>query len=103
VNLQLQGAPLPQALPAVNNKKSMPEIRPNEVYTSEETQVLLKVSNSTLKRLIKKGLLKANKLGGQYRFLGHDLLRMFSEDFDEKATQVYQKIKSSTREKVKDW
>lgn len=81
----------------------MPEIKPNEVYTTAETQQLLKVSNSTIKRMLKSGLIRANKIGGQYRFLGHDLLRMFSSELDEKATVAYQKLKTKTREKVKDW
>ena len=81
----------------------MAEIKPNEVYTAGETEELLKVSNSTLKRLIKKGLIRANKLGGQYRFLGHDLLTMLSPAVDQKATLTYQKIKQSAREKVKEW
>jgi len=81
----------------------MPEIKPNEVYTSGETEKLLKVSNSTLKRLVKHGLVKANKLGGQYRFLGHDLLNMFSPEVDQKATIAYQKIKRTAKEKVKNW
>jgi len=71
----------------------MSEIKPHEVYTTEETQALLKVSNSTLKRLIKGGLLHANKIGGQYRIMGHELLRMLSPEVDKKATDVYQKIK----------
>lgn len=81
----------------------MAEIKPNEVYTTEETQALLKVSNSTLKRLIKNGLLRANKIGGQYRIMGHELLRMLSPQVDQRATNLYQKIKVSAKEKTKDW
>lgn len=81
----------------------MPQINPNEVYTTEETQKLLKISNSTMKRLIKKGLLRANKIGGQYRILGHEILRMLSPNLDRKATDVYQEMKIRTKEKVKDW
>ncbi len=81
----------------------MSEINPNEVYTSGETEKLLKVSNSTLKRMIKKGLIKGAKIGGQYRFLGHELLNMFSPELDQKATIAYQSLKSKTREKVQSW
>jgi excisionase family DNA binding protein len=81
----------------------MTEIKPNEVYTPIETQHLLKVSSSTFKRLIKKGLIKANKVGGQYRILGHELLRLLGEDVDRRLTDVYQKIKSETKSKVSDW
>jgi len=44
------------------------EIKPQAVYTTSETEKLLKISNSTMKRLLKSGLLKANKVGKQYRF-----------------------------------
>lgn len=81
----------------------MPEIKPNEVYTTEETQELLKISNSTVKRMLKSGLLRANKIGKQYRILGHELLRLLSPEVEEKAVDVYQKIKSTAREKTKDW
>jgi excisionase family DNA binding protein len=81
----------------------MGEINPNEVYTTAEAEKLLKVSNSTMKRLLKKGLLKANKIGKQYRILGHELLRLLSPEVDIKATNLYQKVKIKTIEKIKDW
>lgn len=81
----------------------MTEIKPNEVYTTEETQDLLKVSNSTIKRMLKSGLLRANKVGKQYRILGHELLRLLSPEVENKAVDAYQKIKSKAREKVKGW
>lgn len=68
-------------------------IKPDEVYTPKEAQKLLKISSSTLKRLIKRGLIRANKIGGQYRILGHEILRLLSPAIDEKATNVYQRIK----------
>jgi excisionase family DNA binding protein len=81
----------------------MSEILPNEVYTTGEAEELLKVSNSTMKRLLKKGLIRANKVGGQYRILGHELLRLLSPVVDEKATELYQKVKTKTKEKTKNW
>lgn len=81
----------------------MAEIKPNEVYTTQETQRLLKISNSTVKRLLKKGLLRANKIGGQYRILGHELLKMLSPDIDFKLTNKYQHIKRKTKQAVQDW
>jgi len=81
----------------------MPEINPNEVYTTQEAQQLLKVSNSTIKRLLKKGLIRANKIGGQYRILGRELLRMLSPELDEKATDAYLRLKKEVIEKTKDW
>lgn len=81
----------------------MAEIYPNEVYTTGEAEGLLKVSNSTMKRLLKKGLIRANKVGGQYRIMGHELLRLISPEVDEKATTLYQQVKTKTKEKTKDW
>ncbi len=82
---------------------NMLEINPNEVYTPVETEKLLKISKSTVKRLIKTGLLKANKIGKQYRIMGHSLLKMLSEDLDKSATDVYQKIKIDAIQKTKNW
>ena len=81
----------------------MAEIRPNEVYTTQEAQELLKISNSTMKRLLKHGLIRANKIGKQYRILGHELLSMLSPKVDQKVTNLYQKVKVKTIEKTKDW
>jgi excisionase family DNA binding protein len=84
-------------------RASMPEIQPNEVYTTAEAEKLLKVSKSTMKRLLKKGLIRANKIGKQYRILGHELLRLVSPKLDQKATDVFQKVKHQTIEKTKNW
>lgn len=81
----------------------MAEIKPNEVYSTGETQVLLKVSSSTIKRLLKKGLLRANKVGGQYRILGHELLRILSPQVDKEATDLYQKIKNKAKNRIQNW
>lgn len=81
----------------------MAEIRPNEVYTTQEAQIILKVSNSTMKRLLKKGLIRANKIGKQYRILGHELLTMLSPKVDQKVTDLYQKVKVKTIEATKEW
>ena len=77
-------------------------IEPNEIYTPKETGELLKVSQSTVKRMLKKGLIRANKVGGQYRIWGHEILRVLSPALDEKATNVYQKIKMKTIEFLKE-
>lgn len=79
------------------------EIKPNEVYTTAEAEKLLKISNSTMKRLLKKGLIKANKIGKQYRILGHELLSLLSPEVDKKVTDAYQKVKVKTINKTRDW
>src|SRR3989344_2559589 len=63
----------------------MNTINPYEVYTTSEAQKLLKISDSTIKRLLKNGLLRANKVGGQYRILGKELLRLVSPELEKEA------------------
>ncbi len=79
------------------------EIKPNEVYTPRETEEILKVSNSTIKRMLKSGLLKANKVGKQYRILGLEILKMISPEVEKKAVDKYLDLKHKTIEKIKDW
>ncbi|OGN08970.1 MAG: hypothetical protein A3J46_04990 [Candidatus Yanofskybacteria bacterium RIFCSPHIGHO2_02_FULL_41_11] len=79
------------------------EINPNEIYTTGEAQKLLKISNSTMKRLLKKGLINANKIGGQYRILGKEILRIVSPTIERKAVNAYQKLKKRVKTKIKSW
>lgn len=79
------------------------EIKPNAVYTTNEVQGLLKISNSTIKRMLKNGLIKANKVGGQYRILGKEILRLVSPDVEQKATKSYLKIKERVINKINKW
>ncbi len=79
------------------------EIKPNVIYTTEETQELLKISNSTIKRLIKKGLLKANKVGGQYRILGKEILRLVSPELEYKSGKIYMKVKNKVVDIINKW
>ncbi|MEA2088432.1 MAG: helix-turn-helix domain-containing protein [Patescibacteria group bacterium] len=79
------------------------EIKPNTIYTTSETQKLLKISNSTVKRLLKKGLLKANKVGGQYRILGKEILRLVSPTAEKKAIKSYLNLKNKIVDKINKW
>jgi excisionase family DNA binding protein len=79
------------------------EIKPNAIYTTNETQKLLKISNSTIKRMLKNGLLKANKVGGQYRILGKEILRLVSPEAEKKAIKSYLKIKKKVVNKINKW
>ena len=79
------------------------EIKPNVVYTTEETQKLLKVSNSTMKRMLKKGLIRANKIGRQYRILGKEIIRLVSPELEQKAIKSYLKLKKRIIEKINPW
>jgi excisionase family DNA binding protein len=79
------------------------EIKENGVYTTNETQELLKISNSTIKRLLKKGILKANKVGGQYRVLGKEILRLISPEVEKKAGKAYMKVKKPVADAISKW
>jgi len=81
----------------------MQEIKPNKVYTTEETRDFLRISKSTIKRWLKKGLIRANKVGGQYRILGAEILRLISPALEKQATKIYREIKEKTKEKIKSW
>jgi excisionase family DNA binding protein len=79
------------------------EIKPNAVYTTNETQIILKISNSTIKRMLKDKLIKANKVGGQYRILGKEILRLVSPEVEKKAIKSYLNIKQKVVDKINKW
>ena len=81
----------------------MSEIKPNEVYTTEEAQGFLKVSESTIKRYLKTGIIKANKVGGRYKILGKELLNLVSPDVEIKAVNFYQRTKKKIKNKIEKW
>lgn len=81
----------------------MDGINPNEIYTTNEAQSLLKISNSTIKRLLKKGIIRANKIGGQYRIIGKELLRVVSPSMERRAVNVYKGLKKDLKNKIKNW
>lgn len=81
----------------------MQEIKPDNVYTTEETRDFLKISKSTIKRWLKKGLIRANKVGGQYRILGAEILRLISPSLEKEAQKLYREIKEKTKQRVKNW
>lgn len=79
------------------------EIRPFAIYTSDEAQKALKLSKSTFKRLLKKGLIRANKVGRQYRILGKEILRLVSPKVEKSAAQSYLKLKQKVVNKINKW
>ena len=76
------------------------QIKENEVYTHEETQELLKLSSSTVTRMIKKGLIRAAKVGKQYRILGKELLRVLSPEVEDKLGKAYNKARNWAHEDI---
>ncbi len=81
----------------------MQEIKPLAVYTTDETRDVLRISESTIKRMLKKGLIRANKVGGQYRILGKEILRIVSPELEKEAVSSYQKLKKSVINKINRW
>lgn len=79
------------------------EIKPNGIYTTSETRNILRISESTIKRLLKKGLLRANKIGGQYRVLGKEILRLISPDVEERAAKTYLRAKKEVVNHINKW
>lgn len=83
--------------------KNMEEIKPNQIYTTEETRDFLKISESTIKRLLKRGAIKAYKVGGQYRIWGREILRLVSPEVESGARQVYRRLKEKTKKTIAKW
>ena len=81
----------------------MEEINPNAIYTTSEVEGLLRVSNSTIKRLLKKGILRANKVGKQYRILGLEVLRLISPEVEKTAAEKYMNLKQKAVNKIEKW
>lgn len=79
------------------------EIKPHGVYTTNETQEILRISESTIKRMLKKGLIRANKVGGQYRILGKEILRVLSPDLEKDAVKSYLSLKKKVVNKINKW
>jgi excisionase family DNA binding protein len=79
------------------------EIRPLGIYTTNEVKNVLRISESTLKRLLKKGLIRANKVGGQYRILGKEILKLVSPELEEDVEKNYMKMKDKVINKISNW
>jgi len=81
----------------------MSEIKPNEIYTTEEARDFLKISESTIKRFFKRGIIKAHKVGGSYRIWGSEILSLVSPEVEKKVYGVYKKVKNKAKEKIEKW
>ncbi len=73
------------------------------IYTTGEAQAILNISNSTIKRLLKKGLIRANKIGRQYRILGKEILRLVSPEAEKNAVKSYLKVKGKVVNEINKW
>jgi len=81
----------------------MDEIKPNKVYTTGETMDFLKISKSTIKRWLKKGIIQANKIGGRYKILGSEILRLISPEVESKTREFYKELRDKTKKRIKNW
>jgi len=81
----------------------MSEINPKEVYTTKEAQDFLKISSSTIKRMLKRGIIKAYKVGGSYRIWGSEILELVSPKLEKKVYRVYKKVREKARETIEKW
>jgi len=81
----------------------MAEINPKELYTTKETQDFLKVSSSTMKRMIKNGIIKAHRVGGTWRIWGDDILMLVSPKLEEKVYWKYKELKDKTKKAIEKW
>lgn len=79
------------------------EIKANAIYTTDEARNFLKISESTIKRLLKNGILRANKVGRQYRIMGKEILRLISPELEQKAVKKYLKAKKKAVDVISRW
>lgn len=58
---------------------------------------------STTKRLLKKGIIKAYKVGGTYRIWGSEILKLVSPEIESGVYKIYKKVKDKTRKTIEKW
>lgn len=79
------------------------EINPKGIYTPKEARDFLKVSESTMKRMIKNGIITAYKVSGNYRIWGDEILRLVSPSFERKVYGAYKKLREKTKKAIEKW
>jgi len=79
------------------------EIKSGKIYTPKETRDFLKISESTMKRMIRDGIIKAYKVSGQYRIWGSEILKLLSPELESKVYRAYRNIREKTRETITKW
>jgi len=79
------------------------EIKPNQIYTPKEARDFLKISESTMKRMIKNGIIEAYKVSGQYRIWGKEILLLVSPKIETGAQSLFLKAKTKTKKIIQNW
>lgn len=78
-------------------------IDPNKVYTPKEARDFLKVSESTMKRMIKSGIIKAYKVSGQHRIWGKEILKLLSPKTAAGIARAYMKARTRIKKTIENW
>ncbi|MBI2644461.1 MAG: helix-turn-helix domain-containing protein [Candidatus Wildermuthbacteria bacterium] len=78
-------------------------IKQDQLYTTQETREFLRISERTLKRFLKSGMIRAHKVGGQYRIWGKEILKLVSPGVEEEVAKIYHRLKEKTKEKIRNW
>lgn len=81
----------------------MDEIKPGQIYTTEEARSFLKVSESTMKRMIKNKIIVAYKVSGSYRIWGDEILGLVSPNFERKIYGAYKSIRDKAKKAIEKW
>jgi excisionase family DNA binding protein len=69
------------------------KIEEDLLYTPKEVKAYLKVSSSTMTRMIKKGLILAARVGKQYRIRGAEILIFLSPELAGRLREKYRKAR----------
>ena len=79
------------------------KIEADKIYTPKEAREFLKVSDSTMKRMLKNGLIKAYKVSGQYRIWGSEILILVSPKLESRVYKAYRKVREDVRKTINKW
>ena len=79
------------------------KIEPNKVYTPKEARDFLKVSESTMKRMLKSGIIRAYKVSGQYRIWGSEILSLVSPKLESLVYRIYSRVREKVRSNIENW
>ena len=95
--------PIDTSLLRIYYQPMIDKISPDKIYTPKETRDFLKISDSTMKRMLKDGIIRAYKVSGQYRIWGIEILRLTSPGFRHKFYRFYMKIRNKIKRVIRAW
>ena len=79
------------------------EIKSGKIYTPKEARDFLKISESTMKRMIKSGIIRAYKVSGQYRIWGTEILKLLSPKTAAGIAGAYMKARTKIKKTIEKW